>query len=434
MTGLRVGPAPDVSPRLIRAGERRESLAEYREAGGYRDLPDGAALLDLVEACGLRGRGGASFPTGRKIRAVREGAGRAVVLANGEEGEPSSVKDRWLLRTRPHLVLDGVLHAAAAVDADVAHVYVSDPEAERSVLDALAELGEQPVDLRVTRVEPSYVAGEETAAVNALNGRPALPSDKPPRPFESGVDGRPTLVSNVETLANLPVLARLGADGYRSVGTDRAPGTFLMTLGGRVNTPGLYELPLGVPLGVAIDGLGGVPESASAFLLGGYFGGLLGERGLSVPLDYDAMLAEGVGLGCGGVTVLGPQDCPVRVAAEVMAYFARENAAQCGSCFNGTAAMSGVLTGLVEGPEYGSVGDDDLANLRRWSVFLKGRGACGTLDGAAQLAASLLREFPELVGTHLDGSCPTCRAAGPIGTAAPFAVDPPALRAELLGS
>jgi NADH:ubiquinone oxidoreductase subunit F (NADH-binding) len=127
---------------------------------------------------------------------------------------------------------------------------------------------------------------------------------------------------------------------------------------------------------------------------------------------------------------LGPQDCPVRVAAQVMAYFARENAAQCGSCFNGTAAMSAVLTGLVDG----LTGADDLANLRRWSVFLKGRGACGTLDGAAQLAASLLREFPAAVDTHRDSACPTCRAAGPVGTTAPFSTAPPGVRAELLGS
>ena len=428
---LHVGALADIEPRLLQHTERRESHAEYQAKGGYRDLPDSSALLDLVEAAGLRGRGGAAFPTARKIRAVRERTnGRPVVVANGEEGEPTSVKDRWLLRNRPHLVLDGVLHAAATVGADLAHVYVSDPEAERSVTDAIADLPAQPVELRVTKVEAGYVAGEESAAVRYVNGGPAKPTEKPPRPFESGVGGRPTLVSNVETLANLPVLTRLGVDGFRALGTESATGTFLMTLGGRAAAPGLYELPLGVPMGAAIEALGGTTDQPTGFLMGGYFGGLLGERGLDVPLDYDSMAAVGSGLGCGAVTVLGRHDCPVRVAAEVMAYFARENAGQCGSCFNGTAAMSATLAALVAQ----TAGGDHLAQLRRWSVFLVKRGACGTLDGAAQLAVSLLREFPEAVQAHLDGSCAGCRERPGTGVDAPFAVDVPGAAAELLGS
>lgn len=430
MTSLTVGGFADVQTRLLLGTDRRESLAEYRDGGGYREIPDGAALLDLVDAAGLRGRGGASFPTGRKLRAVRRAGGRPVVVANGEEGEPTSVKDRWLLRSRPHLVLDGVLHAAAAVGADLAYVYVSDAEAERSVADAIAELPSQPVQLQVTKVEPGYVAGEETAAVRYLNGGPAKPTDKPPRPFESGVDGRPTLVSNVETLANLPVLTRLGPDGFRDVGTERSPGTFLMTLGGRCARPGLYELPLGTPMGVAIEALGGTTGRPAGFLMGGYFAGLLGERGLDLPLDHDALVAEGSGLGCGAVTVLGPDDCPVHVAADVMAYFARENAGQCGSCFNGTAAMSATLSALLEQKATG----EDLERLRRWSVFLRRRGACGTLDGAAQLAASLLREFPQVVQLHLDRSCTGCGSDRAVGPTAPFALEVPGVRAELLGS
>jgi NADH:ubiquinone oxidoreductase subunit F (NADH-binding) len=430
VSGVRVGVAPGIEPRLVRDTDRRESLAEYRADGGYRKVPDPAALLDLVDAAGLRGRGGASFPTGRKLRAVRAGSRRPVVVANGEEGEPTSVKDRGLLRTRPHLVLDGVLHAAAAVGADLAYVYVSDLDAERSVADAISELDPPVVELRVVLVEPGYVAGEETAAVRFLNGGPATPTDKPPRPFESGVDGRPTLVSNVETLANLPVLTRLGAGGYRALGTAGAPGTFLLTLGGRCAAPGLYELPLGTPMGAALDALGGTVDRPTGFLMGGYFGGLLNERGLDVALDYDATAAAGSGLGCGAVTVLGPRDCPVRVAAEVMAYFDRENAGQCGSCFNGTAAMSGTLAGLVAQ----AAGPEDVERLRRWSVQLVKRGACGTLDGAAHLAASLLREFPEAVQVHLDGGCADCAEGAEPAIAAPFAVEPPGARAELLGS
>lgn len=418
----RVGVFPGGPARLVRDLDAVETGRAYRAAGGYRDLPRADELLDLVEAAGLRGRGGAAFPTARKMRAVAAGPGTPVVIANGEEGEPASVKDRWLLRTRPHLVLDGVRHAVAAVGADLAYVYVADPVAERAVTDALSEMPESGAEIRVVPVEPAYVAGEETAVVRYLNGGPAKPSDKPPRPFECGVAGRPTLVSNVETLANLPLLTAMGVSAYREAGTERSPGTFLLTLGGRVARPGLYEIPLGTPMRAAIETLGGVAVPPAGFLMGGYFGGLLNERGRDLPLDHDTTTAEGAGLGCGAVTVLGPEDCPVHVAAEVMAYFDRGNAGQCGSCFNGTAAMSAILSAL----RTRAASSEDVDRLRRWSVTLKGRGACGTLDGAANLAASLLREFPDTVRAHLDGPCPRCRAYGPVPTAAPYTASVPA--------
>ncbi len=172
------------------------------------------------------------------------------MVANGEEGEPASIKDRWLLRNRPHLVLDGLRLAVAMVAADRAYVYVSDPDSARSVEAALGEL--EPgalggVEVGVATVQPGYVAGEETAAVRALNGGPVKPTDKPPRPFEVGVEGRPTLVSNVETLANLPYLQRHGAAAFRSQGTALSPGTFLATITGADHPPVLYELPHGLP-------------------------------------------------------------------------------------------------------------------------------------------------------------------------------------------
>jgi NADH:ubiquinone oxidoreductase subunit F (NADH-binding) len=230
------------------------------------------------------------------------------------------------------------------------------------------------------------------------------------------VDGRPTLVSNVETLANLPLLTALGVPAYRGAGTERSPGTFLLTLGGRVTRPGLYELPFGTTLRTAVESLGGTTGTPTGFLMGGYFGGLLNERGLDLPLDYDTVAAEGSGLGCGAVTVLDARDCPVRVAADVMAYFDRGNAGQCGSCFNGTAAMSATLSALLGQAAV----DEDLDRLRRWSVTLRGRGACATLDGAAALAASLPREFPDTVRAHLDGRCPLCRTEDRAAPPAPL--------------
>ncbi|MFC0529943.1 NADH-ubiquinone oxidoreductase-F iron-sulfur binding region domain-containing protein [Phytohabitans kaempferiae] len=414
---------PDIGARLVAGVAEREDLEQYRAAGGYAALDDAEHLLEAVDHAGLRGRGGAAFPTSRKLQAVRSGRGVPVVVANGEEGEPASVKDRWLLRHRPHLVLDGLRLAALMAGSNDVHVYLSDPASESSVGQALRELADAAVwdaDVKVTLVDPTYVAGEETAVVRALNGGPALPMDKPPRPFEAGVGGRPTLVSNVETLANLPLIQRLGGSGYRAVGTDPSPGTFLLTLSGCAAT-GLYEVPFGVTPREVLTWLGEDPGGVRALLMGGYFSGVLGPHALDVPLDYDSLKAAGSGLGCGAVAVVSRRTCPVAVSAAVMSYFARENAAQCGSCFNGTAAMSAVLEALVE---Y-KAAEEDVARLARWSTFLRGRGACGTLDGATNVAASVLREFPDLVSTHLDGGCATCDSGVRV-TDPPFAVALPA--------
>src|ERR1700734_3983365 len=204
-----LSPSPGFPPRLLsgHSGQSREDLAAYRQLGGYQPLAGADELVGEVESSGLLGRGGAGFPPAVKVRAVRDNgstAGGAVVVANGEEGEPASIKDRWLLRHRPHLILDGLRLAAAMVGADRTYVYVSDPESARSVEAALAELGAGAFDglrVEVRSVEPGYVAGEETAAVRALNGGPVKPTDKPPRPFPEGVGGLPTLARNGESLA-----------------------------------------------------------------------------------------------------------------------------------------------------------------------------------------------------------------------------------------
>lgn len=410
-TELTVAAWPGTTPRLLRLTGGREDHASYTSAGGYQTLDDPDALLDEVDRSGVLGRGGAAFPLAVKLRAVRD-AGRSgretVVVANGEEGEPASVKDKWLLRNRPHLVLDGVRLAARVVGAARAVVYVSDPLAARTIEEAADALvaagGGDDLSISVVTVRPGYVAGEETAAVQAINGGPAKPTDKPPRPFEHGVDGNPTLVSNVETLANLPYVLRHGADAYRAEGTSASPGTFLATITGAGRPAALYEIPHGASF-VDLLALHGVsPDDLTGVLMGGYFAGLLNREVLDATLDHETMRRLGSGLGCGAVAII-TDDCPVAVAALVMAYFDRENAGQCGSCFNGTAAMSAVTRALCEGVAT----SEDLARLERWSVVLRGRGACATLDAATNMAASLLLEFPQAVARHLDGECDSCQ-------------------------
>ncbi len=379
-------------------------------------------LLDEVERSGLLGRGGAAFPLATKLRTVRANgrfAGGAVVVANGEEGEPASIKDRWLLRNRPHLVLDGLRLAAAIVAADRAYVYLSDPESARSVEAALAELDAFRVPVDVWTVDPGYIAGEETAAVRALNGGPVKPTDKPPRPFQQGVGGRPTLVSNVETLANLAYLQQHGAAEFRTQGTATSPGTLLMTITGAGRPPVLYEIPHGLPFTELLALHGVSPDQVTGVLMGGYFAGMLNRGVLDAALDHDTLRGLGCGLGAGAITVI-TDDCPVAIAASVLAYFDRENAGQCGSCFNGTAAMAAVGAALRDGVATG----EDLDRLRRWSVMLRGRGACATLDAACNIAGSLLDQFPHAVDRHLENVCQPCRV-GAFRADRPYEVEPP---------
>jgi NADH:ubiquinone oxidoreductase subunit F (NADH-binding) len=410
---------PGTAPRLLRDGGV-EDYAEYAGAGGYRDVDEVDALLAAIDSSGLLGRGGAAFPLAVKLRTVRDNgrSGTApVVVANGEEGEPASVKDKWLMRNRPHLVLDGLRLAARVVGASRAYVYVSDPHSAHAIDTALSDSPLGDLTVSVVVVDGGYVAGEETAAVRAVNGGPAKPTDKPPRPFEEGVGGAPTLVSNVETLAHVPFIHHHGSEAFRAHGTSASPGTFLATVTGAGLPPVLYELPHGTAVGELLEHHGVPPETVKGALMGGYFAGLLNREVIDATLDHETMRRLGSGLGCGAVAVI-TDDCPVAVAASVMSYFDRENAGQCGSCFNGTAAMAAVTDAL----RAGSATADDLTRLERWSVVLRGRGACATLDAATNVAASLMRAFPNDVERHVAGSCETC-SGGAYSALRPYEVE-----------
>ncbi|OBK76258.1 NADH-ubiquinone oxidoreductase-F iron-sulfur binding region domain-containing protein [Mycobacterium sp. 1274761.0] len=408
-TDLAVAAWPGIEPRLLRTSA--EDYSDYRASGGYQPVEDVDGLLAQVDLSGVLGRGGAAFPLAVKLKTVRDNgrrAGGAVVVANGEEGEPASIKDRWLLRHRPHLILDGLRLAARMVAAERAYVYVSDRAAAEAVETALGALDNELLDrltISVRTVDPGYVAGEETAAVRALNGGPAKPTDKPPRPFEEGVGLLPTMVSNVETLALIPFIARHGAQTFREQGTSSSPGTFLATITGAGRPPALYELSHGVAFSELLEFHGVPADQVRGVLMGGYFAGLLNRDVLDITLDHESLRRLDSGLGCGAITIL-TEDCPVAVAASVMAYFDRENAGQCGSCFNGTAAMSAVTEALRDGVAT----TEDLARLERWSVVLRGRGACATLDAATNVAASLLSAFPQVVDRHVNNDCESCRA------------------------
>lgn len=368
-------------------------------------------LIGVVEAAGLHGRGGAGFPTAVKLRAVASGKRRPVVLANGSEGEPASSKDALLMSSAPHLVLDGAFIAASAVGADlvIVGVKVGSGRARQAIARALQERYEtEPWTprVRVVDVPPRYLAGEERALVNLIDHGKAIPPAGASRPFEDGVGGRPTLVQNIETLAHLALIRQNGPAWFREVGHPDAPGTMLVSLGGAVNRPGVYEIPTGHPLSAVLRAAGGPSEDIGAVLVGGYAGTwLTGEQVERATLDRQGMAGVGGIVGCGAIVVLPASACGIHETAAVMRWLADQTAGQCGPCVHGLAAIAGATEGL----RLGRVEGDVLARLTRWAGDVEGRGACRYPDGAVRLMRSALQTFGPDAYAHALGR--PCRGA-----------------------
>ena len=367
---------------------------------------DRESLLDAIERSELRGRGGAGFPTALKLRAVAGRRGRKVVLANGVEGEPPSGKDKVLLRYVPHLVLDGVEVAARAVGADQAIVAVSQAAStELAVLQsALRERGRpERLEIRVASVPHTFVAGEETALINAVAGGPPQPTATPPRPFERGIDGKPTLVQNVETLAQLALIVRHGPAWFREIGTRDEPGSALVTLSGAVRLPGVFEVPLGTPLQKLVAEAGGTTQPPRAVLIGGYFGTWLDARtAFACDLSEASLGAAGALLGARAIAVLPEGSCALAEVARVSRFLADESAGQCGPCVYGLDSIAQTMGSLSLAESF----DGDL-RIRRWLGQVEGRGGCHHPDGAARFIRSALDVFADEVALHTRGQrCP----------------------------
>ena len=379
------------------------SLAAHIER--YGPLPPVAErrehLLDAVEAAGLTGRGGAGFPTATKLRAVARRR-RTVVVANGTEGEPASAKDKTLTARNPHLVLDGVLVAAELVGADELIVAVSH-QAEAS-LAALREALSQRSDRRRIRIEATperFVVGEETALVHWLNGGDAKPTFAPPRPFERGVGGRPTLVQNVETLANLALIARRGPEWFRRLGTEAEPGSVLVTVRGAVRRPGVIEVALGTELRAVVSRCGGLSGPPQAVLVGGYFGAWI-EPDADLPLTNEALRPLGAALGARTIAVLPESMCGVAETARVVRYMAAQSAGQCGPCVFGLAAVAQCLGEIADCRDGAT---EALERLPRLEAQIARRGACAHPDGTLGLVRSALGVFADEIDEHLAGNC-----------------------------
>lgn len=391
--------------RLLAGAAAGPDLAAHIATYGRLPAVEPERMLAVLDASGLRGRGGAGFPTGRKFRTLAASR-RPVLVVNAMEGEPASRKDTLLVTERPHLLLDGVLTAARTVGARRAHIAVHrGSPAVGTLLDALGQRGDLG-RLAVSVDEPParYVASEESALVAWLNGQPAKPTF-PHRPFERGVAGRPTLVSNAETLAHVALLARYGADWFRSAGDPAEPGTVLLTVGVGPRAT-VLEVPVGLPIGTVLEAVGWQRRSVAAVLVGGYFGTWLPtESAWRTPLSHSGLRSAGGLLGAGVLIPVRPSACGLAETAHVLRYLAAENAGQCGPCMFGLPAVARAFTALAQG----TIGDDQLTALERWLNVIPGRGACRNPDGALQLAGSALETFLDDLEEHLAGR--PCAAA-----------------------
>ncbi len=366
----------------------------------FGPLPERVDLPGLVEDAGLIGRGGAGFPSARKLRGVAE-RGRGVVVGNGSEGEPISDKDRTLLTAAPHLVIDGLLLTARAVGATEAFLVTARPDLARHLREQVA-LRRERLRIVVAEVEDGFVSGEESAVVNALNGKPGVPSDRSVRVFERGVRRRPTLVHNVETLAHIALLARFGASWFREVGTPEEPGTFLASVSGAVATPGVFEVDLGTPLSSLLSWASGQPHAAQAVLVGGYHGAWVPGHAIgSARLSRASLGGYGASVGAGVVAVLGSDRCGLVESADVASYLAGEVAGQCGPCINGLPRMADSLQRLARRERNPRLVDE----VGRMRQLVVGRGACAHPDGTARFVASTMHVFAGEVAVHLGGGC-----------------------------
>ena len=402
--------------------KRPRSFDAYASGGGGRGLeialgagPE--AVIDEVAKSGLRGRGGAGFPTGEKWRSIRStGTGTRFAVCNGAEGEPATFKDRTLFRTNPYQVLEGLAIAAYAVGAERAYVGLKESFAEevQAVDRALREMRDAdalgPVAIELVLGPDLYLFGEETGLEEVIEDRPPLP--RIARPFMFGLfaappNDNPTLVNNVETLANVPHILAEGSDWLRSSGTDTSPGTMLFTICGDVLQEGVFELPLGTPLRYLVEDLAGGPPEGRTFkaFFPGSSNTVLAPTELDVPLDFDSMRQVGSGLGSAGFAAFDDSACMVRAAHLYSRFLYVESCGQCPACKFGTGETTRLLAEVES--EGGS------AQVLE-SILIRAKGStdgqkCALPTGESLLIQSLAQVFADEFRSHIGHVCPLPR-------------------------
>ena len=408
-----------------------ESIHEYIADGGYKTMVDSLfrsplEIIDTVEASGLRGRGGAGFPTGRKWRLAHGSRkNQKIIVCNADEGDPGAYMDRTLIESNPHQVLEGMLIAAMAVEATrgICYVRAEYPLAVRIFTRAVEQardlglMGEQILgsdfsfDIEVFQGSGAFVCGEETALIRSVEGYRAMPRHRPPYPVEQGLDGMPTVINNVKTLAGIPPLMENGAEWFHSIGTSDSPGTEVFSVVGNVVYPGLVEIPTGVTLRELIfDICGGIPgkKKFKAVQIGGPSGGCLSDESLDIPVDFDALNRAGAMMGSGGLVVMDEDSCMVDVARYFLDFIQNESCGKCTFCRIGTRHMLDILKRIC----IGEGREGDLAQLETLSRSVKQGSLCGLGKTAPNPVLTSLRFFRDEYEAHIkEKRCPagSCR-------------------------
>ena len=409
-----------------------EDLTEYLALGGYSAFEkalfemDGAEICKVISDSGLRGRGGAGFPTGKKWESVRkQPEGQKYVVCNGDEGDPGAFMDQGVMEGNPHSVIEGMLIAGIATGASQGYIYVRAeyPLAVARLKTAMAkaeELGLLGDDilgsgfdfhLHINKGAGAFVCGEGSALTASIEGKRGMPRVKPPRTVEKGLWERPTVLNNVETYANVPGIILNGAEWYRSYGTEKSPGTKTFALTGNVVNTGLVEVPMGTTLRKIIFDIGGGIKDGKKFKavqIGGPAGGCLTEEHLDIPLDFDSLKKVGAIIGSGGLVVMDENTCMVETARFFMSFTQNESCGKCVPCREGTKRMLEILTRIVNNE--GTL--EDLDMLESLAQTITETALCGLGQAACNPVMSTLRNFRNEYLAHVvDKHCPYCNAA-----------------------
>jgi len=388
-------------PRLLAGVTDPSGLSAHRARWGAAATMGARELVDLTGGSQVKGRGGAGFPFSRKLSTVIAANKRRAVVVNASEGEPGSAKDSALMLTQPHLVLDGAVTVARALGTDAVHVVLPGerPEVRPAVERAIAER-RADVEFLLAETDGGFVGGQARAVLELLSGRENLPVTAWVPEAVSGLRGRPTLLSNAETFAQVAVLCALGSREYARYGTRDEPGTTLLTVGGDGVTGVVIEVPYGMPLGEVLSRCG--YDLASPVVVGGYHGSwLAAEEVARRTVSRPDLAAAGANLGAGVVLPVHREACPVSLTSQVVAYLAGQSARRCGPCFNGLPALAEACAALARA----RAGEAVLDRIHQLVGELPGRGACAHPDGTVRLVRSLLRAFPSEVAAHLVGPC-----------------------------
>jgi NADH-quinone oxidoreductase subunit F len=403
-----------------------DDICDYIAVGGYEALADTLGrgpeeVIAAIEQSGLRGRGGAGFATGRKWALARAAAGsEKYVICNADEGDPGAYMDRTLLESNPHQVIEGMIIGAHAVGAGRGIIYVRAeyPLAVRTLTRAVEQAralgllgqgilgGALDFDIEVFQGSGAFVCGEETALIQSIEGFRGMPVHRPPYPVADGLNGRPTLINNVKTLASVPVILQGGVEAFRAVGTGQSPGTAIFSVVGSVVHPGLVEVPMGTSLRTLIfDICGGVPKKKKfkAVQIGGPSGGYLSEAHLDTPIDFDSLAQAGAMMGSGGMVVMDEDACLVDVSRFFLDFTQKESCGKCTFCRIGTRHLLEILERLTQGEGR----NGDLALLKELSEDVQAGSLCGLGKTAPNPVLTSLRYFREDYEAHVkEKRCP----------------------------